>query len=128
MRESACQPLGAPCVLMVDDDLELLEEYRELLECDGLASAICNCPARAIDLLRATRSIHVVLSDLRMDGMDGITMIRTMRAAVPDRPLGFALVTGSTELDAKCVGHDVRVLYKPVDPDELVATITELLP
>lgn len=128
MHEPACKPSGTPCVLMVDDDLELLEEYRELLECDGLTSAICNSPIRAVDMLRATQSIQVVVSDLRMNGMDGITMIKAMRSAAPDRQLAFALVTGATEIDPDFAGHDVRVLYKPVDPDELIATITELLP
>lgn len=116
-----------PTILMVDDNLEMLEEYRELLECDGLIATICDCPARAIDLLRDSPTISVVLTDLRMDGMSGTTMIEKMRTTVPDRQLSFALVTGATELGPELPNAEVRVLFKPVEPDQLVAMILEML-
>lgn len=128
MDDATCQTAGSPRVLMVDDDLELLEEYRELLECEGVASAICDSPVMAVRLLSEIQSIDVVLSDLLMEGMDGIAMINAMRLVVPDRQLAFALVTGSTEIEPGLAGHDVRVLYKPVDADELIDAITKLLP
>ena len=123
---SAIQPSG-PVVLMVDDDQELLEEYQELLECDGVDALICNDPFRAIEIVSENNSISVVLSDLLMEGMDGLTMISRMQQAVVDRNLHFALITGAREVQPNLPGSSVRVLYKPVDPDILVRTITGFL-
>lgn len=117
----------APVVLMVDDDQELLEEYQELLECDGVDALICNDPLRAIEMVCENRSIEVVLTDLFMDGMDGLTMINRMQETLTDRSLHFALITGASEVQPDLPGSNVCILYKPVDPDQLISTITGFL-
>ena len=117
---------GQPDVLMVDDDLDLLEEYRELLECYGVSVAICDSPVKAIDLVRNSASINVVMSDLRMSEMDGATMFDQIRNAVgPDRKIAFALVTGAHDVEPALCGPDVQVLYKPVDPEDLLTIIEQ---
>lgn len=123
---SAFQPQG-PVVLMVDDDQELLEEYQELLECDGVVALICSDPFKAVEIVCENNAISVVLTDLLMDGMDGLTMISRMQQAVSDRALHFALITGAREIQPDLPNSNVRVLYKPVDPDILVGTITGFL-
>ena len=115
------QPL--PVVLMVDDDLELLEEYRELLECDGICAAICDDPYRALSIVRDTPSISFVLTDLRMDGLNGAELIDQMRSEFASRSLRFALVTGATEVRQNLCGPDVDIIYKPVSGEDLVALI-----
>lgn len=117
----------APAVLMVDDDQELLEEYQELLECDGVDTLICNDPLQAIAMVCEDSSIEVVLTDLLMDRMDGLTMISRMQQSVTDRALHFALITGASEVQPNLPGSNVRILYKPVAPDELVETIAGFL-
>lgn len=123
---TATEPHAA-VVLLVDDDQELLEEYQELLECDGIDALICSDPFQALEMVSENRSIEVVLTDLLMDGMDGLTMISRMQQTVSDRPLHFAIITGASEVPTDLPGSNVRVLYKPVDPDDLVGTISGFL-
>lgn len=112
-----------PIVLMVDDDLDLLEEYRELLECCGLCAAICDDPFRAAEMVRNIPSIGFILTDLRMDGLDGAALIDQLRSEFPDRHLRYALVTGATEVRQDLCGPDVDIVYKPVSAEDLVALI-----
>ncbi len=69
----------------------------------------------------------LVVSDIRMPRCDGITVTHTVRARMPTVPI--VLITANTDdetrKEALCAGAD-RVLYKPLDLTQLVASVVEL--
>ncbi len=106
-------------VLVVDDDRsqrELLAEFLRELGAEVLEAA--DGP-EALDRVR-TALPDVVLSDFRMPGMDGLTLLREVRAANPE--VEFVIVTAyGTVADAVQSLKDGAsdYLLKPLDLDEV---------
>src|SRR4051812_39279045 len=105
-------PTGAKYrVLVVDDDPRCLEALAAVLslEVDVIAAASAERALAWVELQR----FHVVCSDFKMPGMNGLELL-TRIAALPDAP-GCLLFTGS---DDYCPTQDQSsnfVLRKPVN-------------
>ncbi len=112
-----------PSVLLVDDDPALLRAFRRLLEADGYAVQIAADGAEAVALLKTAR-FDVVLCDIDMPHLDGIAVLRAVRASDWDLPV--VLITGKpdvrTAIEAVELGA-LRYLVKPVERAELLATM-----
>jgi DNA-binding response OmpR family regulator len=71
-----------------------------------------------------------VLVSYRFDGMDGVELIKLIRALDHRNNMPIVMVTGTVELDvvaaALAAGAD-DVLYKPIDVAVLVATVNKCL-
>lgn len=121
--------LGLPqCrVLVVDDDLPCLAEYVELVE--GLGYP-CDQAADASTALRAIAEdsrIGIVVTDLQMPGMDGITMLEELSARFMQvRPLVALVVTGHASMDTAVQAmrsSAMDFLAKPVSRENLSAAL-----
>jgi len=86
-----------PSVFVVDDHVASAEALSEALEPQGYD---CRRFATARDALEAQgpERPDVLITDLRMDGMDGIELLRSARQVAPDLPV--ILVTAFATLDA----------------------------
>ncbi len=118
----------ASYVLLVDDEHDILPEYQEFFEGLGFATLTCSDPVQALALILERADIAVVITDLRMANLDGLSLIRQARAALPaDRDVAFMILTGdaSTQLDADVA--DIPVFVKPAETDQLVLAIEEAL-
>lgn len=121
-------PASASEVLIIDDEQAALEEYAELLELLGLPVATENCPIAARDRVLADPAIRVVVTDLRMASLDGVTLIQTLRELLPaERKVHFIMLTGMVDLAPDQTFQDVPALAKPVNFDLLVQMIRERL-
>ena len=70
-------PTLAGCtVLVVDDEAMVAEELAAGLLRHGLEALHETCPFRALEILERDAAITVLVTDLRMPGMDGITLAR----------------------------------------------------
>ena len=111
-------------ILFVDDEQDVLPEYQEFLEFAGFTAFTSADPVEAHERVLNTPEIGVVITDLRMAQIDGASMIRKMRAALPaERHVAFIILTGdaSTQLGADIA--DIPVFLKPADTDALIAAI-----
>jgi signal transduction histidine kinase len=115
--------VGAARVLIVDDEESVVLTVRGVLELDGYAITATTSAVEAMALLEQN-DFEVVLTDLRMDDLDGTDLLK---AVVEGSSETAAIVlTGYASLDSA-----VRVLrqgaydylVKPCDPDELRATV-----
>ena len=77
--------------------------------------------AEALEVLRSSEEIHVVMSDQRMPGMSGVEVLRQAKAIRPEttRLLFTAYADIRAVIDAINQGHVFRYIAKPWDPDEL---------
>lgn len=117
-----------PRVLCVDDEPEVLKslalylrkEYQVLTAVSG---------ADGLKILKAVNDVAVVLSDMRMPGMDGAAFLSRAREICPDAVR--MLLTGQTdiELAARAIneGQIFRFLIKPCPPDQLRQAIAAAL-
>jgi EAL domain-containing protein (putative c-di-GMP-specific phosphodiesterase class I)/CheY-like chemotaxis protein len=111
-------------VLLVDDDAAVLAVSKLLLSRSGFAVDDAPSAERALELLNAN-TYGAILSDINMEGMSGLDLLRKIRERDLDTPV--LLFTGgpslSTAIDAMAWGAH-RYLLKPVPPDELVEAVT----
>ncbi|MFV2071671.1 MAG: sigma-54-dependent transcriptional regulator, partial [Thermoanaerobaculales bacterium] len=107
-------------IFLVDDDDGSREAMTRTLERVGYT--MCSFPSaeEALERLRAGDPVDVIVSDVRMPGMDGYEFLREVRAEFPRLP--FLLVTAFAEVEEAVAalqeGAD-DYLTKPVKMQEL---------
>ena len=117
-----------PTVLIVDDDAALRE---------GLAETLADLGHRAEQaadgeaaLRRIARGgVDAVLLDLRMPGMDGMEVLRRLRAGAAPPPVAVltAVPTAANTIEAMRLGA-VDHLTKPIGRDDLAALLARMFP
>jgi len=112
-------------VLVVDDSEMNLDVCSNILTTEGAVVTCCNSGQAALERL-ADMGFDVILMDIQMPGMDGLTTTRRIREelGVRNTPV-VALTAGATTKDREAAlsGGMDDFLTKPIDPRELVRTI-----
>lgn len=124
--ESSSPPL-ARRALIVDDDAEIRRTLERLMKRDGWETVTADDGLEALALIRDT-TYDVVVSDVSMPGMDGLALLREIRACDLDVPV--LLVTGEPSLERATAAVEYgafRFLSKPVDPAELARAMASAL-
>ena len=121
---------GKPRISLVDDDAEIREVLADTLASRGCEVFAYRSAAEALDCLGANAP-DVLVSDLSMPGMDGLTLIRAAQQVRPGLPAILLTGHAGPELDAavaKVGGGRVLLMQKPVRGMELATRLQELLP
>jgi signal transduction histidine kinase len=122
--EAAGRPTVDPSgmrVLLVDDEPALREAARRFLERSGIATDVAADGEAALEALES-HSYDVIISDVRMPGMNGRDFIARLRTDRPELLRRLILSTGDTfaEDTASLVAETgVPTLVKPFDFDTL---------
>ena len=115
-------------VLLVDDEENILSSLRRVLRGEGYNVQIANGGEQALQILRS-QPIDLVISDARMPGMDGATLLAEVQKHWPETMR--ILLTGyadiSTTIRAINQGQIYRYISKPWDDDELRLTMRQAL-
>src|ERR1700722_3128658 len=114
-------------VLVVDDDESMCDLLGAELTARGYEPSLASDPQHVIESLHS-RDVDVVVTDLRMEGMDGIELCERIVAERPELPV--VLLTAHGTLDAAVAALRVRAfdfLPKPPDLDALVNAIDRAL-
>jgi PAS domain S-box-containing protein len=115
-------------LLLVDDENDIRETLAETLELAGHSVLIAESGTAALALLAAGEEVDVLLTDLSMPGMDGVSLIREAQKHCPE--LIALLLTGYAGDDAARSGiveGTFSLLRKPVGAIDLIDRIDALL-
>ena len=117
-----------PTILIVDDDAALREGLAEALADLGFTPAEAADGETALAWLQRRRA-DAVLLDLRMPGLDGMEVLRRIRASPDPPPVAVltAVPTAANTIEAMRLGAADH-LAKPVGRADLAALIERLLP
>lgn len=114
-------------MLVVDDDAAILEVLDMRLGAMGYDVFATNDPQRAISAAESER-FDVALVDLRMDPMDGMTLMEAVRQRQPRLPVLIMTAHGTIETAVEAVRRGAfDYLTKPFVRDELRAKISRAL-
>jgi DNA-binding NtrC family response regulator len=112
-------------MMLVDDETRFLATTKKLLAKKGYDVLTAESGAEALNLL-ATKTVHVVILDVKMPGMDGL---ETLRAIKKDYPLvEVIMLTGHGTVESAVDGLKsgaTDFLNKPADIDELLTKAEE---
>lgn len=115
-------------ILFVDDEPAVLDGYRRTLYKDFQIET-ASSGIEALELIRSSGPYAVVVSDMRMPGMDGVAVLSQVRKISPDTVR--IVLTGYADFDSAMSavndGEVFRFLTKPCDSVTLKKALTGCL-
>jgi len=112
-------------VLMVDDELVVLEAFVDILEDEGYTMFTADNGEKAVEILRAN-PIDIVVSDIKMPGMDGLELLSVVREIDADIPVIMATAYSSIESTVESMKRGAsNYLIKPVKIELLKSVLAE---
>jgi len=114
-------------ILCVDDELPILNVIRRQLYDEDYEVHTALTAEEALGILRRVRPVHVVLSDYRMPGMNGLEFLRRVSQ---DRPEAVGIIISgfadTPEVKQAMDQHDLfAFLSKPWKAEEMRKTVAE---
>lgn len=116
-------------LLVVDDDPSLLLAVSETLRAEGYEVLTARRGAEA--MVRVAEALpDLIISDIRMPGMDGYQLARNLRSAPRTRLVPIIFLSAKDETADRIAGFRTGVdayLTKPFEPEELAAVVKSIL-
>lgn len=116
-----------PKVVLIEDDRVCCDEYAESLASLGYDCIRAYDGPQALRLLAADRSIGIVVTDLFMPQIDGLSVLREISARFAQiRPIVAVVITGHASLESAVEAMNVNAvdyLTKPVTLQSLSQTM-----
>lgn len=119
-------------ILVVDDEraaIFLVQQiFRKEIRNESYELSFVENGAEALDLLEKDPDFHLVLSDINMPRMDGLTMLSHISESYPD--LRVIMVTAYSDMEK--IRKSMRFgaydyLIKPIDPEDLKESVDRAL-
>jgi len=114
-------------IAVVDDEKMLLSVFSSLMRQFGYHADFFSNPHKALDTILADpRRYQLVISDIMMPQLDGITFAKKVRFVLPDMPILFMTAHASAALEEEALKlGNVVFLEKPFP---LEHTLKEVIP
>jgi DNA-binding NarL/FixJ family response regulator len=116
-------------LLVVDDDPGLLLAVSETLIAEGFEVITARRGAEA--MVRIAENLpDLIISDIRMPGMDGYALVRNLRSSPRTRLVPIIFLTAKDEVADRIAGFRTGVdayLTKPFESEELIAIVKSIL-
>lgn len=126
--ETLSSATSKPRVLFVDDEPAILESLRRSVRREFAADLAIDGD-RGLDCLRQGGPYCIVVSDMRMPGMDGVEFLARVQTISPQSVR--VMLTGCDEIEVAVVavndGRVFKFLRKPVPTDILLACLRNCL-
>jgi DNA-binding NtrC family response regulator len=114
-------------VLIVEDDEVFLRPLRRALELGGFDVLTAGSGEEALDLLKR-EDVDLALTDQRLPGMDGVAVVRQLKAGHPE--VGVVVMTAygtiGAAVEATRLGAE-DYLVKPFEPEEILLVLRRAL-
>ena len=111
---------------IVDDDQSVRWVLEKALSGAGLQTRTFERAEHLLEAIHTSRP-DVLLTDVRMPGMDGLTLMDRVTQAYPDLPI--IVMTAHSDLDSAVAaykGGAFEYLPKPFDIDEFIARVQKV--
>ena len=115
-----------PSALLIDDDRMTREIVASLLQSEGFEVDAVDGGTQALQLLEH-QDYDLLITDLRMRGMDGLELLRIVRDSHTE--MAPVVISGHDELikEAQAQGYCAETITKPFHLEELMSAIQRSL-
>jgi len=116
-------------ILIVDDEENILEEASEALTEQGYECFIASSVEAAIEIIKKTPEIMLILTDLMMPKMTGADLINRVEAMF-GKDIKFLLMSGHSSFTSKESGVELdsyHYIRKPLNIEDMLEKIAFVL-
>ena len=118
-------------ILTVDDDEYILDYFREIMKGFGAECSVAANADEALRLIDESSPYNVYFVDMKMPGIDGISLTRAIKARMPNPEQSVVVMISSSdysevEQEARKAGAD-KFLLKPIFPSAIADTVSECI-
>ena len=117
-------------ILVVDDSSTVRNEVSDFLKNNGLAVATAADGKEGLDTLRGDTAIRLVVSDVNMPNMDGLTMVEKIRGELKNVAVNVVMLTTESSPAMKERGKAAGVkgwIVKPFNGPAVLASFRKLV-
>ncbi|MGA2125482.1 MAG: response regulator [Xanthobacteraceae bacterium] len=117
-------------VLTVDDSKTMRDMVSFTLESAGFEVVKAEDGLRALSLLAGTK-VDLIITDINMPNMDGVTLVKTLRADAAYKSMPILILTTEGGDDKKAQGRAAGAtgwIVKPFAPDKLLQVVNKVCP
>ncbi len=90
-------------ILIVDDEPEIGRVLKLFLDDEGYSSSLVTSGSEAMDMLEKSKDYTVVLLDIKMPGLDGVTVLKRLKEIGSDVAVIMMSGHGSEEMAVQCM-------------------------
>jgi DNA-binding NtrC family response regulator len=121
--------INGKSVLVVDDDAAMLRALQKVLAGEGASVATASWAGEIMERLDENQGrFDLIITDLRMPILNGESVLRAVKAALPEVPVIVITAFGSPEKQAECRKDGAAAfLEKPLDTPQLLAAIDQVV-
>lgn len=119
-------------ILIIDDEELVTQSLKLLLKKEGYNTEIAKSGKEALEKIKGA-DFNLIISDVRMPGLDGIETIKRIRAYLEKKgksPVPEVLITGYADMEKYVIAKELEAsdyLYKPFDNNEFLRIIKKAI-
>jgi len=115
---------NTPILLIVDDDSDLLDMYREVMQIEGVQTVVASSGKMALDYCKNNSNIQVIISDSNMGEVSGREFLSNLKNHYETVPV-FYLLTGAFDVQEEEIIREggKGLISKPFDLNEILERI-----
>ena len=114
-------------ILLVDDQVSFCHHIKAVLELEGYEVAVANSADQALQLL-SFKAFDILLTDMKMPGVDGLELFKMARKADPDISGIIMTAFGSIASAVESIKQGITdYLQKPFEPEALLIAVEKTL-
>jgi two-component system chemotaxis response regulator CheY len=117
-------------IMAVDDSATMRQMVDLTLQSAGHEVLTASDGDEALELLRGSEPVDLVITDVNMPRMDGITLVRELRQLPQYRGVPLLVLTTEASSEKKDAGRQAGAtgwLVKPFNPETLLGTVRRVL-
>jgi type IV pilus assembly protein PilB len=121
--------VGRARVLIVEDDRTITAVVKYFLELEGFEVVIATDGLVGLETAKRNPP-QAIVTDLNMPGMDGMAMVKALRADVLTHDIPILMLTSEESVDSETLALSLGAddyIHKPVEPRRLAARVKALL-
>jgi putative nucleotidyltransferase with HDIG domain len=115
-------------ILVVDDETAVRDSVCSILSQAGYDCTPVTSAKDALGILRSNEGVSIVLSDLIMEGMDGLTLLSRMKQEHPEIPVVMVTAVHDISVALAAIRNGAYdYLLKPFEREQLLAMVSRAL-
>ena len=114
-------------LLVIDDEIDICETIKEVVSVAVDQVFVATSAVAALEAVDKNQ-IHLIISDITMPGMNGLDLLKTLRAKRFKYPVIFVSASDSEDSLVKALEYGAAdFIAKPFESDELLALVKRTL-